>query len=237
MSFQPPDFIFIVKHTISVNYWSNPRKQRPRLIVGCPRQLLSGRDGFSPSGSECWSYSCSPAPCPSQMKLYLSRRVMMLSPEKQKKAESASLRLTAHWVTIILFLLSEARRRSREKTVGSHESLKPSICLAGQSFSPTIAGSAHMHENRHFTWVEQQLCLLEIGRSSLKAPLLTYLLILPRIPGLTCSLVDRQTVCFQLSSASLIAPSPRPLDPETPPWHRQEILIRAFIGCLPYDKN
>ena len=125
-------------------------------------------------------------------------------------------RLTVH-VTVILFLLSEARRRSREKTVGGHDSLKPSICLAGQSFSPTIAGSAHMHENRHFTWVEQQLCLLEVERSSLKTPLLTDLPILPLIAGLTCSRVDRQTVCFQLSNASLIAPSPRPLDPETSP--------------------
>lgn len=41
--------------------------------------------------------------------------------------------------------------------------------IAGQSFSPLVAGSAHMHENRHFTWVEQQLCLLEIGRSSLQS--------------------------------------------------------------------
>ena len=56
-------------------------------------------------------------------------------------------------VIVILFLLSEARGRSREKTVGSHDSLMPSICLAGHSFFPTIADSAHMHENRHFTWV------------------------------------------------------------------------------------
>lgn len=95
VSFQPPDFIFIVKHTISVNYWSNPMKQRPRVVVGCPGQLLSGRDGFLSSGSECWSYSCSPAPGPSQMKLLVQESDIVMSWEV-KEGRDASLGLIAH---------------------------------------------------------------------------------------------------------------------------------------------
>lgn len=65
--------------------------------------------------------------------------------KRRQRAQPGGSQLIVH-VTVILFLVRWSKEEEyREETVGSHDTLKPSICLTGHWFTPTRAGSGQVN--------------------------------------------------------------------------------------------